>query len=214
MDLALSMLLSGVYFFTIPWHPFPASWLIKAGSVAILARLASRRRAFGLALGLGFSALGDALLEYSPGLFAAGLAAFLSAHITYTGIFVRSWQAARIGIGAIALIAYSASLAAWLVPAAGVLAIPVAIYVTAITAMAASAITARFPSPWVATGALLFVLSDSVLAVNRFRMPVPFEAWIVWSTYYAAQLLITRGYLSALVNAPARDIPTRSAAAG
>ena len=56
--------------------------------------------------------------------------------------------------------------------------------------MVVSAITARIP--FVATGAVLFLISDSVLAVNRFRMAILFEPWIVWGTYYAAQVLIAR----------------------
>lgn len=172
-------------------------WAIKAAPVAALSLVAVRRRAYGLATGLAFSALGDALLGYSPGLFVAGLVAFLVAHIVYAATFARMWRNPRIGVGAIAVVLYSVCLGAWLIPAAGPLALPVAVYVLAITAMVVSAITARFPNPWVAIGSVLFLISDSVLAVNRFRFPVPFEAWIVLSTYYAGQLLIASGYFRA-----------------
>jgi uncharacterized membrane protein YhhN len=39
-------------------------------------------------------------------------------------------------------------------------------------------------------GALLFLVSDSVLALNRFRKAVPAAQVIILSTYYAAQMLI------------------------
>jgi uncharacterized membrane protein YhhN len=193
MILPVSILLSAVYFFTIPWHPFPGSWVIKAASVALLALMAVRSRSYGLALALALSAAGDALLEYSPGLFVAGLVAFLLAHVTYTVTFVRAWRQPRVGAGAVAVAVYSLGLGAWLLPAVGSLAAPVAIYVAAITAMVVSAFIARFPNRWVEVGAVLFLVSDSVLAVNRFRMPLPLSGWVVWSTYYAAQLMITRG---------------------
>ena len=39
-------------------------------------------------------------------------------------------------------------------------------------------------------GAVLFLLSDSTLALNKFRAPVNQSSVIVMSTYWAAQLLI------------------------
>ena len=209
MGIVISAVLSAVYFLTIPWHPFAGSWVVKAASVAILAALAARKRARGLAVALAFSALGDALLEFSPELFIGGLAAFLLAHVTYTVTFVRRWQSARITPGAVVAACYSAGLAAWLLPEVGTIAIPVAVYVLAITAMVVSAFTARFPNRRVEAGAVLFLISDSMLAVDRFRMPVPLAEWIVWPTYYAAQLLITTGYL----NAVERDTAQPGAAA-
>jgi uncharacterized membrane protein YhhN len=197
MILRGSILLSAVYFFTIPWHPFPGSWAIKAASVALLALIAARNQSHGVALALALSSIGDALLEYSPGLFVVGLVAFLLAHLTYTATFVRAWQQPRMSAAAVAIVAYSIGLGAWLLPAAGSLAAPVAIYVAAITAMAVSAFTARFGNRWIEIGAVMFLISDSVLAVNRFRMPLPLSGWLVWSTYYLAQLMIVRGALRA-----------------
>lgn len=184
------------------FHPFLLSWVVKAASIAILAARAVRGQAWGLALALAFSALGDALLEFSPARFGAGLAAFLCAQILYALLFRREARPPKRKPAAALIIAYSLALAIWLVPAAGPLAIPVAIYIAAITAMAATAVIANFSTPWVRIGALLFVLSDSTLAINRFRTHVPFEGYIVWSTYYAAQLLITLGYLQSRRHAP------------
>ena len=39
-------------------------------------------------------------------------------------------------------------------------------------------------------GAVLFVFSDAVLAINRFVTPVPDAGVLIMATYYAAQLLI------------------------
>jgi uncharacterized membrane protein YhhN len=39
-------------------------------------------------------------------------------------------------------------------------------------------------------GAILFMLSDSTLALNKFRAPIRQSAIIIMSTYWAAQLLI------------------------
>jgi uncharacterized membrane protein YhhN len=72
----------------------------------------------------------------------------------------------------------------------------------AITAMVISAILGRFENPWVAVGAILFLISDSVLAVNKFKTPVPYRDFIVWSTYYTGQYGIAIGFLTALSPKP------------
>jgi uncharacterized membrane protein YhhN len=44
-------------------------------------------------------------------------------------------------------------------------------------------------------GSLLFVISDSVIAINKFFQPIPFDGIIVMSTYMAAQFLIVKGLI-------------------
>lgn len=40
-------------------------------------------------------------------------------------------------------------------------------------------------------GAVLFVVSDMTIAVNKFCFPVPCSRTIIMATYYAAQMLIS-----------------------
>jgi uncharacterized membrane protein YhhN len=77
--------------------------------------------------------------------------------------------------------------------------IPVGAYVVVIACMAAQAIgraavlrDANPSAPWVAVGACFFMLSDSLLATNKFVAPLPLASLWVLSTYYAAQILIVR----------------------
>ena len=68
---------------------------------------------------------------------------------------------------------------------------------TVIALMAAQAIgratVQRDPAAiGVAVGACFFMLSDSLLAVNKFVLPLPFAAFWVLATYYTAQILIVR----------------------
>ena len=42
-------------------------------------------------------------------------------------------------------------------------------------------------------GALLFILSDSLLAFDKFLVPIPHAGVLVMSTYIAAQYLIVEG---------------------
>jgi uncharacterized membrane protein YhhN len=85
---------------------------------------------------------------------------------------------------------------------------PVAVYVVVIALMAAQAIgralslppgAARRAAGGVALGAAFFMLSDSLLAINRFVMPLPHAQLWVLTTYYAAQILIVHHMLPALV---------------
>lgn len=206
--LYLSMAASAAYLLTITWQPYPGSALVKGCAVGALAVLALRSRgvrqdAGMLAMGLAFSTAGDILLDLDPGLFVFGLAAFLLAHLTYIRLFVRN-RAAGIRLNpalfaaVVLVLAYSATLSAWIVPSVGGLAVPVVFYICAITAMVSAAILARPGNWWVAAGAVLFLISDSLLAIHKFKMPVPLRDYLVWATYYLGQCGIALGYLRAL----------------
>lgn len=43
------------------------------------------------------------------------------------------------------------------------------------------------------TGAVFFIISDSVLAINKFYLSFSGAAWIIMITYVLAQWLITEG---------------------
>jgi uncharacterized membrane protein YhhN len=203
--LYVSAAASAVYLLTLRWQPFAASALVKGCAVGALALLALRSRgvrrdAGVLALGLVFSTAGDVLLDLDPRMFAIGLGAFLLAHVTYICLFVRNRTSGirldppHLAVVLLILI-YSATLSVWIVPAAGELAAPVVVYICALTTMVCTAILARFPQRWVAAGAILFLISDSLLAIARFRTPVPLRDYLVWSTYYLGQCGIALGYL-------------------
>jgi len=200
-----SVAASAVYLLTGKWQPFPGSAAVKGCAVGALAALALRSRgvrrdAGVLSLGLALSTAGDVLLDLDPRLFAFGLGAFLLAHLTYICLFVRN-RAAGIRLdpphlaGVLLVLVYSATLALWIVPSVGELALPVILYICALTTMVCSAILARFQQRWVAVGAILFLVSDSLLAIHRFKTPVPLHDYVVWTTYYLGQGGIALGYL-------------------
>jgi alkylglycerol monooxygenase len=148
-----------------------------------------------LVAALVFSLGGDVLLML-PGQFIPGLVSFLAAHLCYIALFRRDapWFASRKAmlatLGAAALM--YAVLFAHLGP---VLKVAVAAYAVVIALMAAQAIgraTVRrdAASIGVAVGAVFFMLSDSILAINKFALPLPMSEFAILSTYYAAQVLI------------------------
>jgi len=214
----LSVICSFFYLATQSIQPYPGGVVLKVLSVAPLAAIAFRTRRGPsakqrgvewsqdrdnviLAVALAFSSLGDALLDLDPELhFIKGLLAFLAAHLIYILLFVRNrarplrpkvWQLALVA----AVLIYSLLLSLWLAPSLGTMAAPVMIYVCVITVMAVSAILARFSKPWVYTGVILFLISDSILAVDKFKSPAPLRGYLVWATYYLAQYGIAIGFL-------------------
>lgn len=147
------------------------------------------------AAGLALSLAGDIFLMLPADRFLAGLASFFAAHACYVAAFAS-------GAGGEARIAsllpfalWGALVLAFLWPRLGSLRVPAALYACAIAAMGWQAACqwqalGTRPAGLAFAGALFFVASDSVLAVNRFRGPLPAAQPIVLSTYWTAQLLI------------------------
>jgi uncharacterized membrane protein YhhN len=94
-------------------------------------------------------------------------------------------------------------MATWLIASGGVaggLVAPVMVYLTVILAMAMIAAARYKAEPTlenrtVLFGALFFVVSDSLLAINKFIMPLPYSGILVLGTYYSAQECILLGWV-------------------
>lgn len=195
------------YFVTIAWHPFPGSLILKGLSIATLAAFAWTLKHSLLALALGVSALGGMLLDVqSFNLFIPGLIAFFAAYILYAIRFhsqwqrpLRIWQNQRFLIALVLL--YAAAVTWWLRSSLGSLTLPVTIYVCAITIMVITAIVARTPWP-VLLGAMLFLVSDSLLAAGKLKGTFPYQSYLVWGTCFLAQYGIAQS--AYLENEPAQ----------
>ncbi len=181
----------------------PLAMLIAMAVVWAHARAAGGvRRADALLLAaLAFSLAGDAFLMF-PGYFIPGLVAFLLAHLAYIALFHQGlpWFPSRRAL--VATLGLGVAMYGFLwqggLPAG--LRAPVAAYVLVIALMAAQAIGRASvqrdrAALAVALGSGFFMLSDSLLATNRFVSPLPMSQVWVLSTYYAAQALIVAGML-------------------
>jgi uncharacterized membrane protein YhhN len=149
--------------------------------------------------GLWLSLLGDVLLLWPQSGFVPGLVAFLVAHVLYTIAFTREhrFAAQPAALAAYAFIAGTILALLWgTIPPA--LRIPVAAYVLALTVMAAQTAVIGLLAEGddvrrargLMIGGALFMASDTVLAVNRFALPVPAAGLWILATYWAAQWLI------------------------
>ncbi|HRT08951.1 MAG TPA: lysoplasmalogenase [Candidatus Paceibacterota bacterium] len=178
------------------WHGFPNTPLTTlfflAAAATASGSVPSRYR-WSVVAGLGFSALGDLFLMLPKDHFVAGLSSFLAAHLCYLWALTMDhrlagrWPPFALwGVVGLALIA-------WLWPAVpSPLRLPVLFYTVALLGMAAQAASraqaVRSPAAVLAAaGAALFVVSDAVLAIQRFRQPFEGGRFLVLGTYFAAQ---------------------------
>ncbi len=186
-------------------------WISKPLLMPVLMLLfyvASKRKngkLFNLILAALFlSWCGDLLLQ-AKNLFIPGLLSFLLAHVFYI-IYFKNVVKNREGffqmkpLLIIPVLLYVVLLLAILYPFLNELKIPVIFYSMTIGAMLLMAINTRqqlnkTASFFFITGALLFVISDSVLAVNLFVVKHLVLSLCVMATYAIAQYLIVKGAL-------------------
>jgi uncharacterized membrane protein YhhN len=158
-----------------------------------------------LVTALFFSWLGDAFLLFDaaiPSMFIFGLISFLIAHIFFILFFLRvrrQNQLQRIHWFIITLIIiYLAALFSILKSTLGTLQIPVLVYAMVLCCMFLSSIHAfdlskNIPGKYCVAGAFLFLISDSMLATNKFYHAFAIAAFAVMLTYALAQLFIVIG---------------------
>jgi uncharacterized membrane protein YhhN len=165
---------------------------------------------FPLVLALVASALGDFFLALDKKwVLPLGILSFLIAQLVYFVIFTAIWFFSGdnsplwpryLAMGA--LIATTIAFLIWMAPRLGWMAFGVVPYSIAITGMAAMAMWLPWDGWPAMVGAVLFVVSDFVLATELFRLPQDASvrrvtAPVVWWTYVAAQALIVAGILLA-----------------
>jgi uncharacterized membrane protein YhhN len=151
-----------------------------------------------LVAALVFSLGGDVFLMFAGGqYFIPGLASFLVAHVFYIALFRQGlgWFPSKRGLAVV--LAVGALMYAIVYPGLPdpVLKGAVAAYVTVISLMASQAlgratVLGDNASRWVAAGACVFMVSDSLIALDKFVTPLPLASLWILITYYCAQMLI------------------------
>jgi uncharacterized membrane protein YhhN len=145
-----------------------------------------------LAIALAFSWLGDVSLLYSGNVgFLTGLGFFLLAHVAYL-VLLAGIRRRPLHWGMAVYAVWWVGLVLLLAPHLGVLLVPVAVYGLVLGAMAAWALLGN---RWVAVGGALFLISDTLLGLNRFLPGFVFPEvdFTIMLTYTAGQALIAWG---------------------
>lgn len=160
-------------------------------------------------LALVFSLIGDVALLFdgiNPIYFIVGLASFLLAHVMYVLVFLKQRDKKKKHLGFISLMLfYAAFLFYILKDGLGDLLIPVIVYMIVILSMSTSAFLREKQNNiasynWVLLGAILFMVSDSILALDKFYQSFQLSSLLIMSTYALAQYCIVIGILKLRTN--------------
>lgn len=179
--------------------PLSTLLVIAAAALAFLDPAHNPTYTIGALVGLILSLGGDVALMFheSRKAFMVGLVLFLLAHVAYTVVFTAlgrtsGWDV----VSAAVLLAAGAGFYALIRPGLGAMRAPVILYMIAVSAMVNRAVS-TLASPlfgvgqaaMVAVGAVLFYVSDVILAAARFWKPWRYHR-VSLAFYYAGQFLI------------------------
>jgi len=170
---------------------------------------AGENRSIVVLLAIVFSLAGDVALMFDSinvNYFMVGLICFLISHVFYI-VAYRQHQSeeeanALQGIqklrAAFPIVLAGTGLVVILYPTLGALKFPVIIYALVLVLMVINGLfrlgrTNSKSFAFVFVGALFFMVSDSLLAINKFLNPLPSSGLLIMSTYIVAQLLIIEG---------------------
>lgn len=194
-----------IYIFFIPHNPVGFKIFMKLIPMALIILFALTTKSMVSApykriviAGLFVCMIADGVIYW----FLAGLATFFIGHIFYIFAFrhasrkpVPKWAAALLilfGIGMAVWIAGSQFSAGEFILGSAIVA-----YILVILFMGWMAIRTRLKLAII--GALLFMFSDSVLAIDRFVYDIPYRDAFVMVTYYGAQVFIAASIGSRVV---------------
>lgn len=159
-----------------------------------------------VSLSLLLSLVGDVLLlmtDRGTFFFIGGLLSFLLAHVMYISAFFKTKfiDFKRLLTITVFLLLYASGVMYLIMDNLGGLMPYVICYIIILLMMVKSMYLRRgFVNKQsyyqVFAGALLFMISDSLLAINMFYKALPFSAILIMSTYGMAQLLIVYGAIN------------------
>lgn len=203
--MAAIVIIGAIYIFFIPADPLGFKITMKLIPMTLILLFAAMTPPLVsttykkiLLMGLFVCMIADGVIYW----FMAGLVTFFIGHLFYIAAFRHASRKPVPVWAAILLLLYAVGIA---VLVAGsqfaegkiVLAIAIVAYIVVIFTMGWMAIKTRLKLA--ISGALLFMFSDSVLAIDRFVYEIPYRDAFVMVTYYAAQVLIAASIGSRVV---------------
>tara|TARA_R110002072_G_scaffold20671_3_gene74619 strand:+ start:5464 stop:6117 length:654 start_codon:yes stop_codon:yes gene_type:complete len=173
-------------------------------SLVILYLLSVSKPNFWYVSALLFAFWGDVLLLFPDQFFVFGLASFLLAHvllITVSSRFLQQVSKLRILVHSLPFVVILAVLLYLIYPNLEELLIPVIIYGIVISVFGVVAFLVytndkSIANSWLFLGSLIFILSDSILAINKFSQPSEFFGIAIMVTYIIAQYLICKAMIA------------------
>lgn len=203
----LFVVFAGSFSVSSYFEPYPFAWLVKILPMFVLfwvvwpltssapSEHLSNVKLFLVAI--VFSSFGDVFLALGrDDMFIFGLGSFLVSHLFFISSF-RPFNLSGlkffplyggVGLGLFSLMS----------PNLGELALPVFVYMLVLVTMAISTISSHKSSKWLVLGGISFVVSDSLIGLNKFYTPIPHVGLCIMVTYYFAQFALVKGIVNAL----------------
>lgn len=172
--------------------------------LVIIYLAAAKKPNFWFVSGLFFSFWGDVLLLFQERYFVFGLASFLFAHIIYIKIvsgFLQKDLTIKIVSSAVPFVLFFAGIMYLIYPNLGEMFVPVLVYGVTIATFGATALLHYRQEPntassWLLIGAILFIVSDSMIALNKFYETNAFYGVAIMVTYIIAQYMICKAMIA------------------
>jgi uncharacterized membrane protein YhhN len=172
--------------------------------LAIVYLASVKKPIFWYVLGMFFCFVGDVLLMFKgANFFMFGLSAFLLAHVVYikvTSGFLPSDLTVKMISSAFPFVVFFAILMYLIYPNLDEMLIPVAVYGITISTFGSVALLnyrseKSTENLWLFIGAIIFILSDSLIALNKFYEPNEIYGVSIMITYILAQFLICKAMI-------------------
>ncbi len=150
----------------------------------------------GVVLGLLFCLMGDILI-LKESLFVFALGSFLIGHLVFSVVLIQKCGFQRNLFVLFPLLFIAIVLFISMRSGLGAIKIPVIFYIGCIVFMCWQALSVHLQfknkaSMWFALGALLFLISDSVLGINKFVGTFSYSSVLILSTYWGGIYGISR----------------------
>ena len=173
-------------------------------TLAIVYLVSVKKPNFWLMSALFFSFWGDVFLLDKANYFVFGLASFLIAHIMYikmTSKYVQKWTYLKLLKSAIPFVVLFVGLLSLIYNNLGEMLLPVIVYGVAISIFGAFALLnyaqeKSTANTWLLLGAILFIASDSLIALNNFYTPKRLFDIAIIVLYIVSQYLIVKAVIA------------------
>ncbi|RSC93864.1 lysoplasmalogenase [Tenacibaculum singaporense] len=173
-------------------------------SLAIVYLVSVSKHSFWLLSALFFSFWGDVFLLDKTNFFVFGLASFLVAHVVYIKIttsFLYKDSVVKILTSAIPFVLLFVGLLSLIYNNLGDMLLPVLVYGIAISTFGTAALLnyrqqKNIANSWLLLGAILFIASDSLIALNNFYAPKRLFDIAIIILYIVSQYLIVKAIIA------------------
>lgn len=172
--------------------------------LAVVYLVSVKKPNFWYVLGMFFCFIGDVLLMFKgANFFMYGIAAFLLAHVVYIKItvgFLPKELTSKMITSAFPFVFFFAILMYLIYDNLGEMLIPVVVYGVTISTFGSVAFLnyreeKSTENLWLFIGAIIFILSDSLIALNKFYQPNEVYGVSIMITYILAQFLICKAMI-------------------